>query len=187
MEIKLLENPNFTRKCFEENFVMTWAVFQDKQRKWIAEMAEAYYLIDANWYDQAYMWDRMDPKYPRVFFREALLALREHKGNVFIMSEGESHRYPGELQYQNTSVIGFVAQVDVNELANLVEEEWLASFGLGKQTETNCTPVLPEDLYVFDETMTWFVVFTHEASDLNAQFSNKMKAADSRYCILGKK
>ena len=185
MEIRILESPNFIRRNFEENFLMTWETFQDKQKKWIAEMAEAHYPIDANWYNQAYMWDKMDPKYPRVFFREALLTLCEHKGNVIIMSEGESHRYPGELRYHNKSIINFVAQVDVNELASLVEEEWLASFGLGEQAESNRSPVLPEDLYVFDESMAWFVVFTHEACDLNAQFCDKTKAADSRFCILG--
>jgi hypothetical protein len=187
MDIRILENPNFIRKNFEENFVMTWEIFQVKQREWIAEMAEVHYPIDANWYNQSFMWDRMDPKYPRVFFREALLTLCKHKGNVFIMSEGESHRYPGELRYHNKSVINFVAQVDVNQLASLVEEEWRASFGLDKQVETNYSPVLPEDLYVFDESMTWFVAFTHEVCDLNAQFSDKVKAADSRLCILGKK
>ena len=186
MDIKLLDNPDSIRRRFEETFVMPWVLFQDKQRKWIAEMAEINYSIDVNWYDQAYMWDRMDPEYPRVLFREALLSLSEHDGNVYIMSEGEGHRYPGQLRYHNTSIVDFVAQVDVNKLARQIEEEWLASFGLGKQTVINCSPVLPEDLYVFDESMAWFVVFTHEANDLNAQFSNPIKAANSRICIIGK-
>lgn len=186
MDIKLFENADSIRRLFEDNFVMSWELFQDKQRGWIAEMAEQNYSIDINWYNQAYMWDKMDPDFPRVLFREALFSLNEHSGNVYIMSEGKGHRYPGQLRYHGACVTNFVAQVDVNQLANLIEKEWLASFGLGKQTEIGDSPVLPEDLYVFDDSMTWFVVFTHEASDLNAQFSNRMKAADSRICIIDK-
>ena len=166
---------------------MPWVLFRDKQRKWISEMAEANYTIDVNWYSQAYMWDRMDPEYPRVFFREALLSLSEHDGNVYFMSEGARHHCPGQLLYHNTRITNFVAQVDGSKLTKLIEKEWYASFRLGKQAAINYSPVLPEDLYVFDESMAWFVAFTHEASDLNAQFFDKMKAADSRICIIGKK
>ena len=132
------------------------------------------------------MWDRMAPN-SYVHFREALLALSEHKGNVYIMGEGEDHRYPGELLYQNERVTNFVAQVDADCLARLIEEEWLVGFGIGAQSTHDHSPILPEELYVFDESMDWYIVFTEEADDLNAQFYDKMKAADSRICLLYKK
>ena len=188
MDIKLLENPDPIRKLFKDKFVMSWELFQDKLRQRIAEMdAQNHTIYDINWYNQAFMWDKIDSDFPRVHFREALLFLNKHNGNVYIMSEGKEHRNPGQLLYHGTSVINFVAQVDVKQLASLIEEQWLASFGLGKQVENSDSSILPEDLYVFDDSMTWFVVFTHEASDLNAQFSNRMKAAESRFCIVSKR
>ena len=46
----------------------------------------------------------------------------------------------------------------------------------------NPNPILPEDLYVFDSSMSWFVVFTHETTDWETEDS--MKEAESRYCII---
>ena len=45
---------------------------------------------------------------------------------------------------------------------------------------------LPEDLYVFDLSMKWCVVFTHETTDWKSEIDNPMKAAESRYCIICK-
>ena len=46
----------------------------------------------------------------------------------------------------------------------------------------NPNPILPEDLYVFDSSMSWFVVFTHETNDWETE--DLMKEAESRYCII---
>ena len=45
---------------------------------------------------------------------------------------------------------------------------------------------LPEDLYVFDASMKWCVVFTHETIDWESEIDNPMKAAQTRYCIICK-
>ena len=50
----------------------------------------------------------------------------------------------------------------------------------------NPDAVLPEDLYVFDESMTWLVVFTHETTDWEFDENNPMKQAETRYCIIHK-
>ena len=44
--------------------------------------------------------------------------------------------------------------------------------------------MLPEDLYVFDLSMEWCVVFTHETTDWESELDNPMKATESRYCII---
>lgn len=186
MEIKLLENAEEIRKRFIECFVMSWKEFQIKQKDWIAKMAESNYPIDIEWYEQAYMWDRMDTEFPRVSMKEALAFLREHHDDVLFMSEDVSHHAPRHLFFQNEKHIGFVARTASEELAALVEEEWFEDYRLGMQNMYNPYPVLPTDLYVFDFSMKWCVVFTHETTDWESEIDDPMKAADSRYCIICK-
>ncbi len=161
-------------------FVMSWEEFQVRQTDWIAKMAEKNYPIDMEWYKQALMWDRMDPDYPSVSFEEALEFLREYKETVYFMSEDVS--YPS--RYQTQLQKGHVAQAAAHELAALIEEEWFDDYRLGMQNMYNPEPVLPGDLYVFDSSMKWCVVFTHETTDWESEIDDPMKAAASRYCIL---
>ena len=50
----------------------------------------------------------------------------------------------------------------------------------------NPDAVLPEELYVFNESMTWLIVFTHETADWKFDENNPMKQAETRYCIIHK-
>ena len=183
MDILLLENADTIRKQFEEHFVQSWEVFQVTHQKWIAEMAQVNYPIDFRWYQNSLMWDKMGPNLPWTTFSKALSLLRQQPGNVLILSEGNNHPYPGTILHKGEKISNFVAQVDAKELADLMEQEWVDSFVLPTQNMYNPNPILPEDIYVFDESMRWFIVFTHEATDLNAQFEDPLKAAESRYCI----
>ena len=71
---------------------------------------------------------------------------------------------------------------NAKELAKLIEKEWFETYILGEQGMYNPNPILPEDLYVFDSSMSWFAVFTHETTDWETEDS--MKEAESRYCII---
>ena len=119
-------------------------------------------------------------------FSDALSELKTHVGKVLIMSEDETLCCPNELFYNNEKVKNFVAKVDVKELAKLIEDEWYGSYKLATQNTYNPDAILPEDLYVFDESMTWLVVFTHETTDWEFDENNPMKQAETRYCIIHK-
>lgn len=170
MHFKLLDNTKDISKAFADHFVMTWDEFQIKQKDWIAEMAKTGYSISAAWYEQSYMWDKMDPAFPRVSMEEALAFLREHSGSVFFMTEkGE------DIYYQGKKSVDFIAEADAHTLAEKIEQEWHVS------TEQNTDIILPDDLFVFDSSMKWCAVFTHETTDWDP-----LKAAENRYCIICK-
>ena len=180
MYIKLLENTKDIREAFISRFVMSWEEFQIKQKDWIAEMAKTDYPVTAELYERTYMWDRMDPAFPRVSMEEALAFLREHSGSVLFMTEkGE------EMYYRGIKTVDFIAEADARELAEKIRQEWYGSYRLLEQGMYDRNAILPDDLYVFDRTMKWCVVFTHETTDWEAEERDDlMKAAESRYCLI---
>lgn len=186
MEIQLLQNSSEIRNDFINKFVMTWDEFQVKLKDWIAEMAKNKNTIDINWYNQSYMWDKLNLNFSVATFSEALSELKTHIGKVLIMSEYETVCCPSKLCYDKEKIKNFVAQVDVKELAKLIEDEWYDSYKLAAQNMYNPEAVLPEDLYIFDESMNWLVVFTHETTDWEFDENNPMKQAETRYCIIYK-
>ena len=105
MNIKLLDNNMEIREAFMNRFVMSWDEFQVKHKDWIAKMAETNYPINLEWYEKAYMWDRMDPEFPVVSMETALSFLRGHSGSVLFMAEKGEDTY-----YQDKELVDFVAQ-----------------------------------------------------------------------------
>ena len=179
MDFKLLDNAVEVRKAFIDRFVLSWEEFQIKQQEWLVT-----YGIDIKWYNEAYLWDKLNFDFSIATFSEALSAIKTHTGNVLIMSEGELHHQPGELFYNNERIKNFVAQINGEELTKLIEKEWFDSYKLAARDMYNPCPILPEDLYVFDESMSWLVVFTHETTDWDFDENNPMKQAETRYCII---
>ncbi|MBR6108118.1 MAG: hypothetical protein IKQ36_00100 [Clostridia bacterium] len=180
MGIKYLENTADIEQAFMSRFVMSWETFQIRQNEWIAEMEKQNYPIDMRWYESSYFWDRMDPDYPRVSMAEALNELRAHSGPVLFMTEkGENTCFEGKKS------VDYIAEADASELAERIEHDWYESYRLFEQGRY-LVDELPEDLYVFDRSMTWCVVFTHETWDWEAESTDMMKAAESRYCIICK-
>ena len=170
MDFELLDDITKISESFISQFVMSWECFQIKQKDWIDKMDKAGYPIDNRWYNQAYMWDRMDPKFPRVTMQVAMAFLRKHQGNVMFMTEKGEKPY-----FQGKKSIDYVAKVDAVWLADRIEQEWYSSYDLSSGHSQSTSSVLPDDLYVFDSSMTWCVVFTHEATS---------EEAESRYCII---
>lgn len=179
MDIRILDNHTEIVEAFTSRFVLSWEEFQIRQSKWIAEMAKTDYPIDKKWYQQAYRWDRMDPKYPSKSMREALDYLLEHNGPVLFISEKGEKTY-----FQGKKLVDFVAEADAHELAARIEQEWFDSYRLGAQNMYDPDAFLPEGLYVFDVTMKWCAVFTHETTDWESEIDDPMKAAQSRVCII---
>lgn len=184
MNILLLENSQHLREEFKQKFVMTWDEFQVVLKDFIDNMKRNNGIVfDFKMYEESLMWDRMHPHYPKVSFVEALALLREKKGKVLFMSEDEKYPWPScELLYNNKNIRNFIAEADSNELADLIEDEWFGFYRLAAQGRYNPNEILPADLYVFDPSMEWFIVFTHETTDVETD--DPVKESESRYCIV---
>lgn len=179
MNIRLLENAKEIREAFMDRFVLTWEAFQVRQKAWIAEMAKNNYLVDLAWYERSFMWDRMDPGFPRVSMKEALAFLREQDGSVLFMGEKDER-----IAFRGRRVDDFIAQADAQALADEIEREWFDAYRLAQQELYDADAFLPDDLYVFDPAMNWCAVFTHETDDWESEIDDPMKASESRCCIL---
>ena len=83
-------------------------------------------------------------------------------------------------------IIDFIAETDARFLADKIEQEWYDSYRLEMMGMYDPEAILPDDLYVFDSSMSWCVVFTHETTDWESELENPMKAAESRVCIICK-
>ena len=183
MKIQLLENSQHLREEFKHKFLMTWDEFQKALKDFIDNMKKNCNItFDYKMYEESLMWDRMPLEYPKVSFAEALALLREKHGDVLFMSEDEKHPWPCELVYNKEKIKGFIAKADALELADLIEYEWLNCYKLAAQYMYNPDEILPADLYVFDETMNWFIAFTHETTDVETD--DPIKESESRYCII---
>ncbi|MBQ6076398.1 MAG: hypothetical protein IJK86_09665 [Lachnospiraceae bacterium] len=178
MEFNYIDDISDMENAFISHFVLSWDAFQIKHKDWIAEMKEGGCPITEQWYDQSYMWDRMDPKYARVSMIEALRFLRNHSGTVMFMTEKSEDAY-----FQGKKRIAFIAEADAFSLADRIECEWYDSYGL-TQENILLEDRLPDDLYIFDRSMTWCAVFTHETTDAESEIDTCKKAARNRYCII---
>ena len=87
MKIVYLEDYESIKEKFLSRFVRSWKEFQISSKDWIADMGERGWPVDERWYDQAFLWDKMDPKYSFTSFNEALNFLREKSGSVLFMTE----------------------------------------------------------------------------------------------------
>lgn len=180
MDIEYLDGTEEIGEAFINRFVLSWESFQIVQKDWISEMSKRNYLIDKKWYDSAYMWEKMAPTSSHVSMKEALDFLRKHSGKVLLMTE------KNEPKYFNRKRIDYIAGTDAHQLADRIEYEWYNSYELIEQY-MYIPDALPCDLYVFDSSMKWCVVFTHETTDWEAEKNgDMMKAAQSRYCIICK-
>ncbi|MBQ6570217.1 MAG: hypothetical protein IJL87_08160 [Clostridia bacterium] len=179
MDIKYLDDASGIIEAFIRRFVMSWETFQIKSKDWMEKMKKKGRPITKQWYEKSFMWDKMDPKYPSVSFKEALDFLRSHPGSVLFTSDKNNF-------FEDNDCPDLIAQADACKLADRIEFEWFESYRLAEQY-MYISNALPEDLYVFDLALTWCVVFTHETSDWAAELhDDMMKAAQSRVCIICK-
>ena len=179
MDFKLLDNAKDIGEAFIARFVMSWDEFQVELKDFIAAMEKKNHPVDFAFYEQSLFWDRMRRNFPCVSMDEALKFLRKHSGPVFFMGEkGEDGFWRGKR------VVDFIAEADSHALAKKIEQEWYDSYRLAMQDMHDPDAILPGDLYVFDASMNWCVVFTHETTDWESELDDPMKAAESRVCII---
>lgn len=178
MYIKLLDNAKDIRKAFINRFVLSWEEFQIQHKDWISKMKENNCPITIDWYKNSFMWDKLSPDFPAVSMKDALAFLKEHSGPVFFITE---KGHPAYCQLAD-----FTAEADAHALAAQIEQEWYDSYRLAEQNMYRPNAFLAEDIYVFDASMSWCVVFTHEFTDWESEVDDPMKSAESRVCIICK-
>lgn len=180
MNFKLLDSTNDIGEAFIARFVMSWEDFQVEHKDYIVKMKKKNHPVDFAFYEQSLFWDRMSRKY-HVSMAEALTFLREHSGPVLFMGEKGVDGFG-----QGKRVVDFIAEADAHILAEKIEQEWYDSYRLAMQDMYDPDAILPADIYVFDSTLNWCVVFTHETTDWESELDDPMKAAESRVCIICK-
>lgn len=169
MKIELFVLPAVMRRDFMDAFVLSKEDFELLHPTRREELETVGADLD-EWYDEAYLWEKMSPDLPAVDFETALALLRSRAGTVLFMSESESSHKPCGLIRYGREVCDFVAMADAGELADRIELEWKGSPRLTGEAPHELT--LPEDLYVYDTTLDWVIVFTHET----------VSGPDTRFC-----
>lgn len=180
MKIDLFVLPSVMRADFSDAFVLSKDELCTLYPAFIENLEMAGADFD-EWYAETYLWDKMSPDLPRVRFEQALASLRAREGTVLFMSESEASCKPCSLIYHGRPLTGFVAMADPRELADRIEYEWLESARLLEEENRFMeNSILPPDLYVFDTTLDWVIVFTHETDSAP---DGAEGGAKSRFCL----
>lgn len=179
MSISLIENAKEIREAFTEKFTMTWEEFQIARKAWIDGIAAKNYTVT---YEELYLWDLMDHR--AISFAKSLEFLRSMQGDVYVMSERESHPGHNEFEIDGVEYKNCVAKMNAKELADLIEYEWYEPVRLYALGMYLTHTVLPADLYVFDASMEHLLVFTHETDYWELEDEQPMKCAASRFCMM---
>jgi hypothetical protein len=118
--------------------------------------------------DAVYLWDTLlKPFHTKVNYYSAINHLQNSSNKVFLMmdiqsinkgsEESEFNLYLKKHNYNRESVFELPASevAELYRIDNEIHASWLPS-------DLN----LLEDIYVFDESFKWLIVFTHEQVDL---------------------
>jgi len=182
IEITILNTPSLRHK-FIQNFLISWDEFQISHKDFIENIAKNGNIIfDEKMYNESLMWDKMPTTYPKVSFNKALNFLKSKNHEIIFISETDNYPFAFPLTYKGENIPSFIAKADAKALASLIEYEWFESYRLAEQGMYNPDFMLPEDLYVFDDSFEWVIVFTHETLDYETE--SLMVEAESRLCIM---
>ena len=177
MNIRLLDNNDEIRQKYINSFLLTKTDFELTHRDFVSDLKQSGKDYEA-WYDNSFMWDRMPSEYHIISISKARESLKDKSVDVLFMSEKKGFGGTCRLVLENEMIEGFVAKTDAAELAKLIEYEWYTGWKAFWE-ERYFEGSLPEDLYIFDETFRWTIVFTHE-TDWNAEGATK---PETRFCI----
>lgn len=104
-----------------------------------------------------YLWDclKIDYSLRETTMEQAILYLK-NKSRVFVMWDIFSkYRVPIKRILSDDYPKDTIIEIDSLELCQVIQNEWC-------NQDVTKGKYLPEDIYVFDNTMNWYVVFTHE-------------------------
>ena len=174
-KMELLPNANLIRQNFINRFLLSRQQFKLEQKDFVERLTMPFDV----WYDQAFMWDKLPYDVPVVTFSKALELLKSRKGDVLFMSECEDCPTTCHFTFNGEKMKGVVGRANACELAERISYEWREGARLFLENRY-LEETLPEDLYLFDETYEWMIVFTHE-TDWNPNGTDD--DTESRFCI----
>lgn len=148
MEFKLL--PKEQAEKLRESFITK---FIDKD----TEIYRKYY--DKNEYGGRFLWDSLNAA-GGVVTQEQAAKLLERFDRVYFMWDFWRKGTVFADEYPNA-----VIETGGGELGRLAVAEWNAEIEAEKHDCYIEHPQLPSDIYVFDDSLSWCVVFTHESND----------------------
>lgn len=140
--------------------------------------------IQYDTYSCAYLHDTLDRDISSVIPFDRAVRIISEKKRVYSMwdiqripisTDPDIHFFkPHHLElYESDSVIEW----DAGELTALLEKE------LGDYDATDCLHnTLPEDIYVFDDSLEWCVIFTH-SSTKSIEVINGVRPRGERLCL----
>lgn len=173
MNYKLLPEPQKIRSKFIDTFVLTYSEFVSLNGKNISELHTGF---NEKHYSKMFMWDKIIKSAREISFADALTLLKNKTGEVLFLTE-----------FYNTDPVGhefsilnahneFAAVSSPQELAECISYEWFTMYELYEHESYRDDWIIPQDLYVFDESFSWCLIFTHE-TDFETE------SADSRFCL----
>ncbi len=121
-----------------------------------------------------FLWDRLGPEAREVSFGDALEYLKKQDQEVLFLTES-AECCVREFSLLNSRV-EFVAAAPARWLAEQAAFEWFTEYELAEQGCYLADPLLPSEVYIFDESYTWCLILTHE--------TDETEAAESRLCLL---
>ena len=172
MNYTLLNEQESTRvrERFEKTFIETPQEYElsaaKRREEQLAENPNAQIYPIPN-YNEVIYWSKIKC-YKEIDFAEAISFLSSISNPVYFMSDVELEGYVGmHILGWNYDSIGFVAvHDDPKSFAEHIYNEWKCYMTYDyENAEVWFEPLLPEDLYVFDESFSWMLVFTHHNSD----------------------
>lgn len=153
--------PPAKAKLLRESFIQKFLdTSSDYYRKHIASMSQ---YADDLFYD-GYLWDclQCNEKYQKECSMEVAAGFLRGKKSVFMMWDLFSKERLAHKRFSLEHPKDTVISMQGNFLSQKVVEEWnreQAAWAAGCMCEGLW---LPEDIYCFDESMEWYVIFTHE-------------------------
>lgn len=145
----ILDTPQseMLRSKYIQNFV-------DTTKNYYVELIEQKTQFSDGLCYTGYLWDCL--KNPQVLSEEEAAVILQEKRNIYIMWDIHSCErifVPNYWKYPKTSV--------------LCVNTWSEAIKLD----------LPEDMYLFDDTFCWSVIFTHETDEQNNNYCVYVKKA----------
>ena len=181
------ERAKQVRERFESTFIETPEEYMASALKWREEYfsnnpnAHVYPLPK---FDEVIYWSKIKC-YKEIDFAEAISFLSSINNPVYFMSDVELEGYVGmHLLNDPRASIGFVAvHDDPKSFAEHIYNEWKCYMTYDYENEEEWfDPLLPDDLYVFDESFSWMLVFTHHNVDDFAP--DRVENSYNRLCFL---
>lgn len=152
------------RSRFESEFIQSPEEYEKSRTRRAQEFAElnpSIAKLTMLEYSSATYWDRLNESVD-IDFNDAISFLKNTDGPVYFLSD-HCKAYSG-MNHFGDAPAGFVVRVsDPKSFADYIYDEWKMLYTL--PDDIWIEPTLPGDLFVFDDSFSWMIYFTHHNVD----------------------